>query len=272
LILDVLKGLDRVFGLCRVRFAIPWSFSSCFSFSFTWPLGFVLVALSASMSAWAQKDSRPLQIPNTMAQRVQACTGCHGKEGRATNAGYFPRIAGKPAGYLYNQLINFREKRRYNPAMTSLLENLSDAYLRDMAEYFGALNLPYPSAQTLGASRAELERGETLIRRGDSVQKILACDQCHGASLTGMLPAVPGLLGLSKDYLIAQLGSWQTGKRHAGSPDCMETIARRLSPDDVGALTTWLSSQNLPATTKPASALSAAQVSALALPCGSGLQ
>jgi cytochrome c553 len=207
-----------------------------------------------------------------MAQRAQACTGCHGKEGRATIAGYFPRIAGKPAGYLYNQLLNFREKRRHNPAMTSLLENLSDDYLRELAEYFAALDLPYPSAQTTSAARAEMERGESLIRRGDAAKNIPACDQCHGASLTGVLPAVPGLLGLSKDYLIAQLGSWQTGQRHAGVPDCMEKIASRLSPQDVGALTTWLSSQNLPLNTKPGAPLNPQQVTMLALPCGSGFQ
>jgi cytochrome c553 len=207
-----------------------------------------------------------------MAQRAQACTGCHGKEGRATNAGYFPRIAGKPAGYLYNQLLNFREKRRHNPAMTSLLENLSDAYLRELAEYFAALDLPYPSAQTTSAARSETERGESLIRRGDATKNMPACDQCHGASLTGVLPAVPGLLGLSKDYLIAQLGSWQTGQRHAGVPDCMEKIASRLSPQDVGALTTWLSSQNLPLDTKPGGPLNPLQLATLAMPCGSGFK
>ena len=207
-----------------------------------------------------------------MAQRVLACTGCHGKEGRATNAGYFPRIAGKPAGYLYNQLLNFRDKRRYNPAMNSLIENLSNAYLRDIAEYFAALDLPYPSAQTQGAARDELERGEILIRSGDATKKIPACVQCHGDKLTGILPAVPGLLGLSKDYLIAQLGSWQTGQRHAGRPDCMATIANRLGPAEVGALTTWLSSQNLPGNTQPAQALDSAQLLTLALPCGSGFK
>jgi cytochrome c553 len=251
LILDVFKWRGRLFGPLAA--------------------GFVLGCCLSSLSAWAQSEVRPLQVPDSMAQRVQACVGCHGKEGRATNAGYFPRIAGKPAGYLYNQLLNFREKRRYNPAMTSLIENLSDAYLREMAEYFAALDLPYPSAQTKGAARSELERGEVLIRHGDVAKQIPACDQCHGASLTGVLPAVPGLLGLSKDYLIAQLGSWQTGQRDAGKPDCMEKISNRLGPDDVSALTTWLSSQNLPPQTKPGVALTAAQLASLALPCGSGL-
>jgi cytochrome c553 len=44
---------------------------------------------------------------DSIEQRVKPCTSCHGNEGRATREGYFPRIAGKPAGYLFNQLVNF---------------------------------------------------------------------------------------------------------------------------------------------------------------------
>jgi cytochrome c553 len=238
--------------------------------------GLALLSLAAMQPSYANPLSTPTldprQVPNTLAQRVQACVVCHGKEGRASNDGYFPRIAGKPAGYLYNQLLNFREKRRYNPAMSRLIENLSDAYLRDIAEYFAELDLPYPVARASGASAAELERGEALIRRGDAAREIPACAQCHGALLTGVLPAVPGLLGLSKDYLIAQLGSWQTGQRHAGRPDCMEQIANRLTPGDVSALTSWLSSQNLPSLTKPKEPLTATQLKNVALPCGSGFK
>ena len=67
-------------------------------------LRFVPLLLAAA-PAFAQAPP-PMPVPDTMAQRVQACTPCHGKEGRATNQGYFPRIAGKPAGYLANQLVN----------------------------------------------------------------------------------------------------------------------------------------------------------------------
>ena len=63
----------------------------------------IVLALAASVRPLA---AQPAPVENTMAQRMQACSVCHGKEGRATNAGYFPRIAGKPAGYLYNQLQN----------------------------------------------------------------------------------------------------------------------------------------------------------------------
>ena len=75
------------------------------------------------------------RVDDAMKERVRACTACHGKEGVATNQGYFPRIAGKPAVYLYNQLRHFREGRRQNPAMRHLLAHMSDAYLMDIAVF-----------------------------------------------------------------------------------------------------------------------------------------
>ena len=95
------------------------------------------LVLSALLWLGAATAAEPLRtVPDTLAQRAVACTLCHGKEGRATNAGYFPRIAGKPAGYLYNQLMHFRDGRRQNPGMTNLLDHLSDAYLLDIAQHF----------------------------------------------------------------------------------------------------------------------------------------
>lgn len=209
-------------------------------------------------------SAAPLTVPDTLAQRSQACTVCHGKEGRATNAGYFPRIAGKPAGYLYNQLLNFRDGRRSNGAMVSLVDHLSDAYLQELAGYFSGLDLPYPPPQTTGAPPAVLQRGEALVRHGDAQRQLPACVQCHGAAMTGVVPAIPGLLGLPRDYLIGQLGAWQSGQRKATAPDCMGQIARTLSAEEISALATWLSAQPLPADTHPAASLAAP----LPLHCG----
>jgi cytochrome c553 len=38
--------------------------------------------------------------PDTIAQHVQACTPCHGREARTTHEGVFPRIGGKAARYV----------------------------------------------------------------------------------------------------------------------------------------------------------------------------
>ena len=85
-----------------------------------------------------------LATPGDIAPRVRACTQCHDKEGRATSEGFFPRIAGKPAGYLTNQLLHFRDGRRSYPPMTHLIEHLTDDYLREIAAHFATLDLPYP--------------------------------------------------------------------------------------------------------------------------------
>ena len=74
------------------------------------------------------------QAPDTMAARVLACASCHGDKGQGTNDDYFPQLAGKPAGYLYNQLVAFRDGRRKYPPMNYLLEFLTDPYLQDIAD------------------------------------------------------------------------------------------------------------------------------------------
>ncbi len=205
-----------------------------------------------------------------MAERTMACTACHGTQGKAGPDGYYPRLAGKPAGYLYNQLRNFQEGRRHYTLMAGLLAPLGPDYLRDMATYFSELDIPYPPPARSSAPAAVLERGKTLVLQGDRTLGVPACVACHGNALTGVAPGTPGLLGLPRDYLNAQLGGWQTGQRKAHAPDCMADIARKLSADDVNAATQWLSSQTLPATTKPATQRPVALPGALVLPpCGS---
>lgn len=201
---------------------------------------------------------------DTMAQRTLACTSCHGKEGRAGPDGYYPRIAGKPAGYLANQLLNFRDGRRQYALMTTLLEPLSDAYLQEMAAHFAALDLPYPPPQPVSAPPELLQRGQHLATRGDATRAVPACTACHGAALTGVAPAVPGLLGLPRDYLVSQLGAWRTGQRQAQAPDCMAHVAQGLAADDVVALSHWLAAQAVPKDAKPA----AQPPVAWPLPCG----
>jgi len=193
---------------------------------------------------------------DSMAQRTLACTACHGNQGRAGPDGYYPRLAGKPAGYLYNQLLNFRDGRRHYGLMTGLLDPLSDAYLQEIAEYFSKLELPYPLPAASRATPADLQRGHVLALQGDASRRIPACASCHGAALTGVQANTPGLLGLPRDYLNAQLGAWRTGQRRAHAPDCMAQIAKDLTPEDLGAVTAWLAAQPVPASARPMAALS----------------
>ena len=219
-------------------------------------LSFLLLGYAASvLGATAVPAAESRRPPHPMAQRVLACTSCHGNQGRATPEGYFPRIAGKPAGYLYNQLLNFREGRRNYPLMVYLAEYMTDDYLRQIAQYFAAIDLPYPAPQPANLSADALRRAEALVRRGDPARKIPACGECHGQDLLGAAPYVPGLLGLSRDYLYGQLGFWKNGERRAHEPDCMAKIASQLTPEEVGDVSAWLASQAAPVGAKPAPGL-----------------
>lgn len=204
-------------------------------------------ALHANPARAADAPPPPHTAPDTLAQRLQPCMACHGAQGKASREGYLPRIAGKPAGYLYQQLLHFRDGRRQNATMSRLLAQQTDAYLQEMAGYFAALDLPHAAVPAQPAPADLLARGQALATQGDAARKLPACSACHGTALTGVLPATPGLLGLPRDYLIAQLGAWQTQQRRALAPDCMAQIAQALPPADVGAVAAWLAAQPVPA-------------------------
>jgi cytochrome c553 len=206
------------------------------------------------------------QDKHPLAERTRACTACHGDQDRAGPDGYYPRLAGKPAGYLFNQLMNFAEGRRHYVLMQGLIAPLSPEYLHDMADYFASLDVPYPLPAAATAPAAVVQRGQVLALQGDRALGIPACVQCHGTALTGVLPATPGLLGLPRDYLNAQLGGWQTGQRKASAPDCMAEVARKLNSSDVNAVTQWLAAQPVPVSAKPAAAHPPAIANGPALP------
>ncbi|MBN9411091.1 MAG: c-type cytochrome [Burkholderiales bacterium] len=232
-------------------------------------LSFVaLLWLAPLPAAWAAPAYVPdARFADTLARRMESCAACHGAQGRAGPDGYYPRIAGKPAGYLYNQLLNFRDGRRHYGLMLRMVDPLSDAYLWEIAHYFAALDLPYPAPQPSTAPPALLERGRQLVQQGDSARGVPACIACHGAALTGVAPNVPGLLGLPRDYLASQLGAWKARVRSAHAPDCMAQIVERLAPEDLAAASNWLAAQPLPADTHPV----AAPPQAWPMACGSAV-
>ncbi|MBV8502586.1 MAG: c-type cytochrome [Paucibacter sp.] len=149
--------------------------------------------------------------------------------------------------------------------MNQFLLTMSDDYLHEIADYFAALDLPYPPAASSGLDAAQQGLAQSLALHGAPERKIPACVTCHGSQLAGRLPATPGLLSLPAFYLSGQLGAWRTNTRKAKAPDCMADIAKRLEPEEIDALAHWLSSQSLPAGTQP----ERASTQLLPLACGS---
>jgi cytochrome c553 len=190
-------------------------------------------------------------------ERLAACAACHGAHGEGVpGSQYQPHLAGKPAGYLLEQLRNFREGRRTNAQMTWLVQYMDDAWMDVIARYYAAQPPRTRAADTGAAALTPAMRAtaERLVERGDPARGVAACSACHGRALTGLEPGIPALVGLPAEYIIAQLGNWRTGVRRAAPPDCMGEIAHRLDAADIRAVATWLSQQAHPDGQRPAPA------------------
>jgi cytochrome c553 len=219
------------------------------------PLLLLRLLLPAALHAAPALAQPAGTVPDTLERRVAACISCHGSPSApppTSGPNYYPRIAGKPAGYLYNQLQNFRAGRRQYPLMTYMVEHMTDDYLREIATWFSTQHVPAPVLARASLPAGQLERGRELVMRGDATLKVPACVACHGQRLTGALPAIPGLVGLPRDYINAQFGAWRNGTRRAAAPDCMATVAGRLSLEDVAAISGWLASEPVPDDATPA--------------------
>ena len=182
----------------------------------------------------AHAQQAPLKAPDTMAERVRGCTAAMASTA-STDNDYFPRLAGKPAEYLYNQLVNFRDGRRKYPPMNYLLTYLNDDYLREMAEHFGR------TPAVPGAGEADAAGRDARARQAARHAR-RPVPQAAGLRLPRRdadrhAAGDPGRLGLHADYLSAQIGAWRSGNRHAKAPDCMHEVASKLSDEDVTAVT-----------------------------------
>ncbi|WP_019464872.1 c-type cytochrome [Dyella japonica] len=208
----------------------------------------MLLLMMAQVGAASAQDAPHPAIPDTLQQRIAACTACHGVHGEGTpESGFFPRLAGKPPGYLARQLKDFQDGlRKYGP-MEYTVRQLSPDYMHEIADYFAAQDVPYARSPVPNVSADLRQRGETLVMHGDPSRQIPPCAACHGSQLTGVQPDIPGLVGLPYDYISSQLGSWRTKTRATVAPDCMSQIANRLSDSDITAVSAWLASRELPA-------------------------
>ena len=210
---------------------------------------FLAAALALALTQIAVAD-------DDMRERLAACAACHGDEGQGIRgAEYFPHLAGKPSGYLLEQLQGFREGRRANTQMTWLVQYLDDPYMKEIADYYAQLPPRTHAADAhpnLTPDQAAL--AARLVNDGDASRHLPACGACHGKNLAGLQPGVPALVALPADYVAAQLGAWRTGTRKSVAPDCMHDVASALSEAEIVAIANYLSGRSSDEGAKPAAA------------------
>ena len=70
--------------------------------------------------------------------KSEACTSCHGMNGKSTNPNN-PSLAGQKKNYLIKAMKDYKEGKRQDPMMSSMMSGLSDADMENLAEFYSSV-------------------------------------------------------------------------------------------------------------------------------------
>jgi len=169
-----------------------------------------------------------------------ACFACHGLQGQGDAGGAFPRLAGLDVHYLARQMEDYASGARPNAAMSPIARALSPADRRSVALYYAELQADSPRVQVAAAASRLVQRGATLYAQGSAERGVQACANCHGPGGRGLNPAYPAIAGQPASYVAAQLLLWREGTRRNDIHDVMGALARRMTDDDIGAVSAYV--------------------------------
>ena len=139
---------------------------------------------------------------DSLEARLAACLACHGEKGQSAVT-EVPSLGAQPAFYLTIQLFLFRERLRVVEAMNKVTQGLSNAELRDMADFIAKLPPPRPAGDSPDPAR--MERARALIAQH-------RCNFCHNRDYSGE-QNVPRLAGQREDYLVRALREYKSNTR-----------------------------------------------------------
>jgi len=163
------------------------------------------------------------------------CAACHGVDGNSVNPEW-PSLAGQHEAYISSQIGHYQGGARQNVLMSPQASALSDQDIQDLAAYF--------SSQTLQPKEADpelLARGKRLYLGGDTDRGITACIACHGPRGQGNpLAGYPVVAGQHSTYLAGQLRLYASGERRSDPNQMMRSIARRMTEQDILAISSYM--------------------------------
>ena len=164
-------------------------------------------------------------------RKAEGCAACHGADGNSP-AGAFPILAGQTARYIYLQLKDFKEGRRKDPSMDTMVANLSRDDMLDLADYFAAQK-PKPLAFKADSAK---------VAKGSAKANETLCTMCHLGGFAGQ-NEIPRVAGQYPDYIVKQLRAFKARTRtnDAGS---MTSVAQTLTDDDIENLSHFIANLN----------------------------
>jgi cytochrome c553 len=167
---------------------------------------------------------------------AQVCAACHAADGNSIGPAN-PKIAGQFPEYLHKQLADFRGQGgkkpvRDNAVMTSMVANLSEADLKNLAAYFAGQKLKPAAA----ADKELAAAGQKLWRGGNAQTGVPACAGCHGPTGAGIPAQYPRVAGQYSEYVAVQLRAFKEGGRANDPNGMMRGVASRMSEREIKAV------------------------------------
>lgn len=96
-------------------------------------LGAMMVAATLSMSATAIAGDAAAGKAKS-----ESCVSCHGMNGRSTNPNN-PNLAGQKKNYLIKAMKDYKDGKRQDAMMSSMMAGLSDADIENIAEFYSSV-------------------------------------------------------------------------------------------------------------------------------------
>ena len=160
-------------------------------------------------------------------QRQALCAACHGADGNSQIKG-IPSLAAQPKLFLENSLILMREGMREVPAMKGMLDGVTDAEVIELANFYSALTLVTPPADTQA----------DLFKKGEQLASGMRCGICHLPNYMGR-EQMPRLAGQREDYLLHSLLQFKNNQA-VGRDSNMAASVYGVADADLQALSHYL--------------------------------
>jgi cytochrome c553 len=160
------------------------------------------------------------------------CSKCHGDTG-ISDEDDTPSIAGQIAAYSYKQLHDYKTKVRDDKSMFKKVKNLSNQDMIDLSAWY--------ATQAPEAKAGSDKKIPVLANKGDKKRFLLACDTCHDEEAMKRGFQTPIIEGQKPEHFIETMMAFKEGERVNDHYRLMQSIASKLTEDEITELATYYS-------------------------------
>jgi cytochrome c553 len=178
--------------------------------------------------------SAPAAAEDTKPVATAVCIACHGEDGNSV-VPTFPKIAGLQESYIVKQLRDFRSGSRKNDVMTPVAAALKPEDIGPLAAYYSNQKMK-PGKPGDGKAAGF---GKMVYLDGNEESGVPACIGCHQSRGVGHL-IYPRIGGQHAEYVAHEMKDFASGDRSNDSGRFMQSIARRMTEEEIQAVAEYL--------------------------------